>query len=398
MSEQNEAGAVVTRDEFDRFLENMSAKMAQLDDFQNFSEKLDTLMAVVDKLPAQKKAGFVTDGEDKETNVKSFGDFLLAIKRNDRARLAKVYNSTKDLAGTVGGSGGYIVPVDMRTDLLMIDPNAPRITSLVRRVPTSSLSGSYPVLDQFITPTAGAGDTALAAGLTPATTAENAAMSEDNITFEQLEWRVKKIGGYVDVPNELTADAPALETLLRDLFRIAIDSKLERHILRGAGGGQPVGIMNAACTVAVTTATNNVFAEADALAMLARFIQVGNEPVWVMHRSVIPDLASFTASDRDLVEWRGGMSSTLLGYPIIYSQHMDQANNNDVLLADFSAYLLFDRQDLMIDFSEHAKFESDQGVWRYKVRVDGMPWMKAAITDASPQGSFTQSAFVYHDD
>jgi HK97 family phage major capsid protein len=283
----------------------------------------------------------------------------------------------------------------------MLDPDGANLSNLVQRIPVSGDSGTWPALDQYVTPTAGVGDTAYAAGLTPAVAAEAAALGEDNITFEQLKWDIVKVGGVVDVSNELADDAPAVDTLLRQVFQIAIDGKLEHYILNGTGAGQPTGILPSACSIGVTTATNNIFAEADAMAMLARFKVVNrsrNAIAWVMHRGVIPDLAAFTASDRDMVEWRGGLSSTLLGYPILYSEHMPQDDNDDVLLADFSGYLLFDRQQLTVDFSEHAKFENDLGVWRYKIRVDGMPWLKSAITLADPQGSYTVSPFVYHDD
>jgi len=88
-----------------------------------------------------------------------------------------------------------------------------------------------------------------------------------------------------------------------------------------------------------------------------------------------------------------------LGYgPAIFSEHMPQANNDDVLLADFGAYLFFDRQGLTIDYSEHAYFGTDQVAWRFKERVDGQTWLKGAITLADPTGSYTVSPFVYHDD
>jgi hypothetical protein len=37
-------------------------------------------------------------------------------------------------------------------------------------------------------------------------------------------------------------------------------------------------------------------------------------------------------------------------------------------------------------------------VWRFKKRLDGQPWLLNAITLADPQGSFTQSPFVYLND
>jgi len=178
------------------------------------------------------------------------------------------------------------------------------------------------------------------------------------------------------------------------LFGVAVASKREYYILQGSGVGEPLGIMKAPCVVGVSTTADNTFAWADAMAMLARFKQVTSNVRWVMHQSVIPDLAAagFVTGNipRSLVD---------LGFgPPIYSEHMNQANGDDVGLFDFGCYLMFERQSLAIAFSEHAAFTSDKGTWRFTERLDGQPWLKSAITLADPQGSYTVSPFVYHDD
>ena len=61
-------------------------------------------------------------------------------------------------------------------------------------------------------------------------------------------------------------------------------------------------------------------------------------------------------------------------------------------------FMIFDRQGMAISFSEHYKFVNDQGTWRFVKRLDGAPWLKGAITLADPQGSYTVSPYVYHND
>jgi HK97 family phage major capsid protein len=164
-----------------------------------------------------------------------------------------------------------------------------------------------------------------------------------------------------------------------------------------------LGILNSPVAVGITTATNEVFAYADALNMWARFKAFGGgEPVWIMHPSVLPDLGVFAVASGSPVVWAGnlanGQPNTLLGYPIILSEHMPQANGDDVLLADLSAYVMFERQGLTVAYSEHASFAKDAGVWRFTVRNDGQPWYQGAITLADPTGSYTLSPFIYHND
>ena len=93
------------------------------------------------------------------------------------------------------------------------------------------------------------------------------------------------------------------------------------------------------------------------------------------------------------------LEQTLLGYPILESEHLPQDDTSgDAILADLSAYIIFDRVQMSVAYSEHAAFTTDKGTWRFVKRLDGQPWMSAAITLADPTGSYTVSPFVYHHD
>ena len=369
------------------------------------SETVNKFMKILEDSPALKRAGYTTDdGGTADATHKSFGDFLLAVKRNDAKRLVGVYGATKDLAEAGAATGGYLVPSEFHNELLRVMGEQSPVYARVRKQPVATDAGEYPALDHFVAPTAGAGNTAYAGGIAATTKAEGATLAETQATFTNLEYRIHKIGGYVEVSNELISDSPqSIEALLRSLFGIAIGAKNERNILRGSGAGEPLGILNAACTIGVTTATNDAFAYADVLAMWARFKAVsGQTPVWIAHPSLIPDIGILAVASGSPVVWAGnlagGQPSTLLGYPIIFSEHMPQANGDDMLLADLGAYVLFERQALSIAFSEHAAFTADKGTWRFTSRNDGQPWLKSAITLADPTGSYTVSPFVYHND
>jgi len=368
--------------------------------FKALSAQVDQILKAIQDSPKLERGGYYTnDGGAKDAGHKSFGDWLLAVKRNDMKRLGTVY-AQKDLGKDTGSAGGYLVPEEYANQLLQIATEASPIANRVQRVPVGVNSGVYPALDYSVAPTAGSGQSALAAGVSAASTEENAALTEDEPIFRELNWRLHKVGGFTDVSNELIADSPqSVEALLTSLFSITIANKNERNIIRGSGAGEPTGILNAACAIGVATATDNAFAEADALAMFSRFKRLSaQQPVWIMHPGVIPDLASFTASNQDLVDWRVGVSGSLLGYPILFSEHMPQDDGDDVLLADLGAYLWFQKGVLEIAFSEHVGFKSDQGTWRFAQRNDGMAWLNAAITLADPTGSYTVSPFVFHND
>jgi HK97 family phage major capsid protein len=54
-------------------------------------------------------------------------------------------------------------------------------------------------------------------------------------------------------------------------------------------------------------------------------------------------------------------------------------STGDVLLADFSYYIVADRQATTIQASEHYAFTSDLTTWRFVHRVDGQPWLDEPI-------------------
>jgi len=364
---------------------------------EKIGKALEPFLKALENMPGFENMGLGTNlGGTNDKNAKSFGDFLLAIKRGDAKRLKGVYNSVKAMEEDSGTGGGYLVPEEYRTDLLKVSAMSSQIVPLVTRIPVRSDAGSWPALDQFTAPTAGVGETAFAGGAAVDVTAEGGTLATNNDpSLTEIQWRVHKVGDIVKVSNELRDDAPAIEALLRILFGVAIAAKEEYFVLRGMGVGMPLGVLNSPCAVAQTTITDNVFAYLDALTMISRFHSYVRPGRFVMHPSVFPDIGTWEIGTAGA----GAPKIADLGYGApIFSEHMPQANGDDVILGDFGAYLFFDRQGLTIDFSEHAYFGTDQVGWRFKERLDGQPWLKGAVTLADPTGSYTVSPFVYHDD
>lgn len=369
------------------------------------SESVNKILKALESAPAAEAAGYVTNmGGAADPGHKSFGDWLLAVQRKDIKRLGEVYRSQKDLAEGAGATGGYLVPTEFHNELLRVAAEQSPIYSRVRKQPVSTDAGVYPALDQFVAPTAGSGQTAFAAGVKATKKGEGVQLDETQPAFTNLEYRINKVGGFVEVTNELVADSPqSIDALLRSLFGITIAAKNERNILFGDGVGEPLGIMNADCTIGVPTKTNDTFAYEDALAMFARFRNISNgQPVWIAHTSLMPQIGVLAVAANSPVVWAAnlaqGQPATLLGYPIIFSEHMNQSKTNDMILADLGSYVMFERQALSIAFSEHAAFKSDMGTWRFTARNDGKPWLKKAITLAGPGATYTVSPFVYHND
>lgn len=366
---------------------------------ENLGKSVSTILAAMQDEPGVRKAGFYSqDGGGADKQVKSFADYLLAIQRGDRKRLHEVYGSYqgKAMNEATGGDGGYLVPTEYNNQLLKIGFEQSAILRLVNPIPVASDAGQWPYLDYMTAPTAGSGNTAMAAGVKATKSKEAGALTETTPAVEMMSWRLHKVGGYTQVTNELASDSPqAIEMLLTQLFGIAVASKKEYYILRGNGVGEPLGILNSAAAVGVTPTNNSVWAYQDAANMIARFKRISGNARFVQHPSIIPDYAA--------TGWTQGnnvININGLGYgDTINSEHLPQADNSGcVLLADFGAYVVFEKGSLEIAFSEHYGFVNDLGTWRFTARMDGMPWLKSAVTLADPQGSYTVSPFVYFND
>jgi HK97 family phage major capsid protein len=376
------------------------------EEFNALSKALSDVTKALGNLPALQNPGVVSDlGGAADPQVKSLADFVVSIVRGDTKRLKSVYGSTKDMDSTSGASGGFLVPAEYRQALFQIAYQASPIVAGVNRIPVSAPSGTWPALDQYFTPTAGSGNTALAGQMTSAKRAEKGAYTETQAKVKELKWRVSDaVSGYVEASRELRQDsAVAIEALLRQLIGVVVNSKLEYYVLRGSGVGEPLGILNWQGLVQVSPATDNTFAYADALSMIARFKSLNGGGLWLHHQSVLPDIGKFengTGGSVLVANQSVSLGSLpILGYQRAMSEHLPQANNSgNVILGDLSAYNLWVREELYIDFSEHVGFLTGMDTWRFGMRVDGMPALVDDITLADPQGSYTVSPFVSHND
>ena len=86
----------------------------------------------------------------------------------------------------------------------------------------------------------------------------------------------------------------------------------------------------------------------------------------------------------------------MLGRPVIVSEYADTVGDQgDIMLADFSQYLLADKGSIEAASSIHVEFIADETVFRFVYRVDGVSSWDAPLTPF--QSSATLSPFVVLD-
>lgn len=342
---------------------------------------------------------------DFQRRDRSLGDWLLEVRRGDEAALERKYGSTPSsmkasMTGATGSQGGYLVPEEFLPKLYALSGERAVVRPRATVIPMAGRSVQVPVLDTFSAPAAG--DSAFFAGLVARWTEEGGTLNQTEPTFRQIEMVAHELSGYSKVSNTILEDSPlGVEALLASLFGSAIAWHEDYAFLRGDGVGKPLGAVATgnAAAVSVTRATGGSFGFADATKMLSRFLP-GYGPdrsAWVIHPTVLEKLISFTdAGGNNLFITSFGEKPRmlLLGLPVVTSEKLPVLGTaRDVCLINFEHYLIGDRRQVEIAFSEHIAFTTNQSAWRFTVRVDGQPWMKGAQYLAD--GSTTVSPYVY---
>lgn len=338
---------------------------------------------------------------------KTFGDWLLACRSKNYKRLEEygsqyvdwaVPGETKAALNTqTGTQGGFTVPAEFLPRLMQLAAENAIVRTRATIIPMTGKTIHVPCLD--VTTAQSAGTTAFLGGLKATWTEEAATETESEPTFKQVELTAWELSGYSKISNALMADnAIGLDTLLMTLFGKAIGWYEDYAFLRGTGAGQPLGVITWAGLISVARSAASAFGLADYAGMMARWLHNADPQTscWVCHPTVLAKLYQLGDAAGNLVfatNVNDRPKLMLGGLPVEVTEKVPALNTaGDIGLYDFSKYLIGDRQQVEIAFSEHYAFINNQGVWRFVSRVGGRPWMNDKVTLAD--ASNTLSPFV----
>ncbi len=340
-----------------------------------------------------------------------------SYKTLDKMGVQKI-NQTKNaitktaLAESQGVTGGYTVPPMFSETLMTIAAEEAIIEPLCTKMPMTSLTLQVPSLD--LTTVQGAGKTPFYGGIVGTWNAEAAGINESEPKFRQTELTAHQLSLYLIASNTLLADnAVGLESIITMLMSGAMRWYKEYAFLQGNGVGMPLGVLNCPATIQSTrTGGNNTVTYTSLAAMYAKIWfpdqKNSNSLVWMANQSTLPqilavsDMSGGTGSATNsgrfaFVSFDQGAVKTptwsLFGHPLYFTEKLPALGTaGDVMLIDWSRYLVGTRMDIQIEVSPHVKFLNNQMVWRIILRTDGQPWLNDKITLAD--GVTTVSPFV----
>ncbi len=359
------------------------------------SDKLDALTQLIETSPKLKDAGYVApDSEEDHAGTKSFGDFLVAVKRGNVKRINSVYKTA--LAEEDGATGGYLVPTQFEAPIIAAaEPFSVLRNAGATVIPMRHNTVEVPALDIETAPSAG--DTAYAAGVAAVWEAEAGAIDESEPRWRMVKLMANKLAAYSLASNELISDSPeSIESILTVMFGRAIGSKENYGFFRGDGVGKPLGILESNAIISGTRSAASTVALADLSQMMSDFLPSSwGKGAWFANPTVADQLIQLVSSPLSFMEniRNASIPVQLLGMPLYFTGALPSlGTTGDIVLCDPSYYLIGDRTGISIAYSEHYKFVNDQGTWRVTKRVDGQPWIDNYIT--LEDASTTVSPFV----
>ena len=341
------------------------------------------------------------DGDPKRT----FGSFLLAVRRNDHRALEAMGSKWVDwsegkaaMTSQTGTAGGYAVPTEFLPKLFQYISEKAIVRQRAYKHPMRGQSVEIPYLDQVTAPAAG--DSAYFGGFVLRWGEEASTLNESEPSVKQLKLVAHELKGYAYLSNTLLQDeAVGLEAILYQLMGDAVAWYEDYNFLRGDGAGKPLGAAVWSGALAITRNTANQFKLDDAAQMLSR-LTPGWSPdttCWAMHPYVQRYLWQMADAAGNVIyidNARDRPRTMLFGIPVCVTEKLPALGTaKDVLLGDWSKYVVGDRQEVEIAFSEHYRFINNQGTWRVVTRLDGQPWMRDKVTLAD--AASTVSPFVY---
>jgi HK97 family phage major capsid protein len=220
-------------------------------------------------------------------------------------------------------------------------------------------------------------------------------------SFRQVTLTANKLYGLTRASDELVDDsAISLGDFLSGPmgFSGGIAWMEDYAFIQGTGVGQPLGILKAGATLTVPRVQDSpAFSFDDAANMRAAFLPTGRG-VWIINQSLMDEVITMNGpSANPSYVWqpnaRDGIPGMLLGFPVIWTEKTPVAGQvGDVMLVDWTYYLIGDRQATTIESTKFDKWAYDLTSWRAVHRVDGQPWLSTPLT--LQDGSTQISPFV----
>lgn len=232
--------------------------------------------------------------------------------------------------------------------------------------------------------------------------AEASQMTPSKLVTDAEQMRLHDLYAFVTATDQLLGDAPRLANRLTRKAGMALRWKINTAIVEGTGAGQPLGYMKAASLVSVAKESAQVAATlvaANVAKMYARIIGAGSA-LWYINQDVLPQLMTMTVGDQPIWTpptsgFNNAPGGLLFGRPVRFSDHCETlGTKGDIHLVNLRQgyYAITSEGGIQFASSMHLYFDYGLQAFRWTFRMNGQPYLSAAVSPA--KGSSSRSHFV----
>jgi len=312
-------------------------------------------------------------------------------------RFQKVVNAASGASTGIDAEGGYLVETDKSKSIITTAIETGVLSSRCTRQPIGANADSF----SYMAADDRDRSTGKRNGIQVYRKAEASTMvSSGKAALKERELRVEDMYGLIYVTNRMMRDAVAMAEYAKRCLREQLAFKLDLEIFQGSGAGQCLGIMNSDLPVTVSkegSQTADTINVNNVVKMLARFYGDITKAAWFVNQDTLPQFPLMTVGNQPVFIPGGSFANApfgmLFGRPIVPVEFCKTlGDKGDIILADFSQYLLIEKGGVEEAESMHVKFLTDEMAFRFIVRNNGQPLHDAPITPLN--GSNTLSPFV----
>jgi len=353
-------------------------------------------------LPAPDTSGVSVIHDEADTPFKSAGEQFLAVKKATLSMGQTMHPRLKALNAKATGAtegvpseGGYLLDPTISAEVIKPIHETGVFTQYARKLPVGNNSNSGWIN--------GVDETSRATGsrwggIRGYRLAEGAAITASKPQFKRINWELKKYAILCYATEELMQDAAMFNEVLRVGSMEEINFMANDDLVNGTGIGGPLGVLNSPARIFVARDTASKVLHVDLVTMWQRMLpRFRSNAVWFINSEVEPQLDQiyFTGTTSVLspyVTYTPEGVMKIKGRPVVVTEFNPALNAaGDILLADFSQYLYWDKT-AQAATSMHVAFTTDEQAFRITYRCDGQTVDSSPITPY--KGTNTQSAFV----
>jgi HK97 family phage major capsid protein len=237
--------------------------------------------------------------------------------------------------------------------------------------------------------------------------AEAGTVASSGPKFATFELRLEDLMGLSYATERLLRDATALGAVMSMAFASEFAWRIDNEILRGSGAGECLGILSEGAPLVTVAKESGQAAQTivaqNVIKMRARlWARSRPRSVWLVNQDAEPQLHQMSiavgTSGGSLVYMpANGLASDgfdrLYGRPVIpIEQASTLGTVGDIILADFSGYVLITKGGIEAAESIHVRFLQAERAFRWLYRINGRPTWRTVLTPAN--GTATVAPFV----